>query len=325
MGEIFCLAEHRRGELRDVTFEMLGKAKELAGSLGADISAVLLGQKVSEFAQKLAGFANRVLLVEDEKLADFNSAAYQKVLAALMGDRKPVLTMIGNTAFGMDLAPSLAVELDLPLATDCIGLEVEDGKLFAVRSMYGGKVNAKVSFPEAQQYIVTVRAGVFPPEEGALKGEIVKVDSPLTEPIAKRQFVEYQEAEVGEVDITQADTIIAVGRGIKEDKNMPLVEELANSIGGVLACSRPITDAGWLPKDRQVGQSGKTVKPKLYIAVGISGAFQHLAGMQGSDLIIAINKDHDAPIFNVANYGIVNDLFKVVPALNAKIKEIKGG
>jgi electron transfer flavoprotein alpha subunit len=324
MGEIFCLVEHRRGEIRDVTFEMLCKAKDLGEKLGADISAVLLGHQVSSFAERLSSYANRVLLVEDVRLANFNSALYQRVMSALMADRRPILTMVGNTAFGMDLAPSLAAELYLPLATDCIGLEVEDGKLFAVRSMYGGKVNAKVSFAEAQQYMVTVRAGAFPAEQGTLKGEVVSIDSPLTEEITQRKFVEYVEAEVGEVDITQADALVSVGRGIKEDKNMPLVEELANSLGGVLACSRPITDAGWLPKDRQVGQSGKTVKPKLYLAVGISGAFQHLAGMQGSDLIVAINKDSEAPIFNVANYGIVNDLFKVVPALNAKIKEIKG-
>jgi len=324
MGEIFCLVEHRRGELRDVTFEILWKAKDLGEKLDADISAVLLGHQVSSFAERLSGYANRVLLVEDARLANFNAALYQKVMSALMADRRPVITMVGNTAFGMDLAPSLAAELDLPLATDCVGLEVEDGKLFAVRSMYGGKVNAKVSFPEAQQYMVTVRAGAFPAEPGTLKGELVSIDSPLTEEITQRKFVEYVEAEVGEVDITQADTLVSVGRGIKEDKNMPLVEELANSLGGALACSRPITDAGWLTKDRQVGQSGKTVKPKLYLAVGISGAFQHLAGMQGSDLIVAINKDPEAPIFNVADYGIVNDLFKVVPALNAKIKEIKG-
>jgi len=189
--------------------------------------------------------------------------------------------------------------------------------------MYGGKVNARVELHEAPSSIVTIRQAAFKAAEAKLKGEIVKVESPWTEEIAYRKFIEYVEAAIGEVDITQADIIVAVGRGIKERENLPIAEELANSIGGVLACSRPIVDAGWLPKDRQVGSSGKTVKPKLYIAAGISGAFQHITGMKGADTIVAINKDPNAPIFNEADYGIVGDLFKVVPALKGKITELK--
>jgi electron transfer flavoprotein alpha subunit len=324
MKEIFCLVEHRRGELRDITLELLGKARELADKLDAEVSAVLLGYNVDGFAQQLSSHAKKVLVIEDEKLADFNQAAYQKVLSHLMHEHKPVITMIGHTAFGMDLAPSLAVEMDLPLATDCIDLDVENGELFTVRQMYGGKVNARISFPEARQYMVTGRQGVFPAWDEKSKGKIIAIPFPITDEIRSKKFVRYVEAEAGEVDITQANIIVAVGRGIKKNENMPVVEELTERLGGVIACSRPIVDSGWLSKDRQVGQSGKTVKPKLYLAVGISGAFQHVMGMRGSETIIAINKDSNAPIFSVADYGVVDDLFKVIPVLSAKIREMKG-
>lgn len=321
MKEILVLAEHRRGELRDVTFEMLGKGRELAGEMGAELTTALLGHGVEDFAEELANWAHRVLLVEDEELENFNAEAYQGVLASLIAQRTPTLTLIAHSSFGMDLAPSLAVELGLPLATDCIDLRPQDGKLIAMRQMYGGKVNAEVSFSEADRWMITVRQGAFPLEEGEpMDGQVVAVPTPLTEEVKRKRFLDYVEAAVGEVDITQADVIVAIGRGIKEEGNMPLIEELAEAMGGVVACSRPVVDAGWLPPDRQVGQSGKTVKPKLYVAIGISGAFQHMAGMKGSDTIVAINKDPNAPIFHVADYGIVDDLFDVVPAL---IKQLK--
>ena len=321
MGEIFVLAEHRQGELRNVTFEMLGKGQELAAAMDAPLAAVLLGYGVEDFATELTKHANRVLVVEDERLEHFNSAAYQQVLAHLITERQPGLVLIGQSAQGMDLAPSLATQLDLPLATDCVGLEFEDGQLLAVREMYGGKVSAKVALRQADTYMVTARQAAFPFEEEGepLGGEVIAVDSPLTEEIAYRRFIEFVEAAVGDVDITQADVVVAVGRGIKEGDNMALVEKLAEALGGVVAGSRPVVDAGWLPPDRQVGQSGKTVKPKLYLAVGISGASQHVAGMKASSTIVAINKDPDAPIFKVADYGIVDDLFKVVPALTQQL------
>ena len=320
MGEIFVLAEHRQGELRDITFEMLGKGQELAAALDAPLAAVLLGHNVEDFATKLAKHANQVLVIADEQLEHFNSAAYQQVLAQLITERKPSLVLIGHSACGMDLAPSLATQLDLPLVTDCVGLEFEDGQLFAVCEMYGGKVSARIAFRQADTYMTTVRQAAFPFEEGEpLGGEVIAVDSPLTEEIKYRRFLEYVEAAVGDVDITQADVVVAVGRGIKEGDNLALVEKLAEALGGVLAGSRPVVDAGWLPPDRQVGQSGKTVKPKLYLAVGISGASQHVVGMKASSTIVAINKDSDAPIFKVAHYGIVDDLFKVVPALTAQL------
>jgi len=321
MGEIFVLAEHRQGVLRDVTLEMLGKGQELAAALSAPLTAVLLGYNVGGFATELAKHANQVLVVEDKRLEHFNSAAYQQVLTSLITQRKPGLVLIGHSAHGMDLAPSLATQLDLPLVTDCVGLELEGGQPFAVREMYGGKVSARVAFRQADTYVATVRQAAFPFEEGMpLGGEIMAVDSPLSEEIKYRKFLEYVEAAVGEVDITQADVVVAVGRGIKEADNLALVEKLAQALGGVLAGSRPVVDAGWLPPERQVGQSGKTVKPKLYLAVGISGASQHVVGMKASSTIVAINKDPDAPIFKVAHYGIVDDLFKVVPALTAQLE-----
>jgi electron transfer flavoprotein alpha subunit len=323
MGDVFVLAEHRRGELREVTLEMLGKGRELAGQLGGSLKAVFLGHGVDAFAGELANQAHEVLVVEDERLENFNSELYQKVLVSLLADRQPTLTLIGHTACGMDMAPSLAAELDLPLATDCIGFEFEDGQLLAIRERYGGKLQSKVSFKESGQYMATVRQAAFPLKElEPLGGQIMAVDSPLIEEARRKKFIEYVEAAIGDVDITQSDIVVAVGRGIKEQENLEIMEKLAKAVGGVLAGSRPVIDSGWLSPDRQVGQSGKTVKPKLYIAVGISGASQHLAGMKASDTIVAINKDPGAPIFNVATYGIVDDLFKVVPALT---EQLSGG
>jgi len=324
MKEIFVLAEHRMGELRDVTFEMLSKGRELAEKVNADLIAVLFGHDVRVFAERLADQTEEVLVVDDLRLENFNAEAYQRVLSSLITKHKPLLTLIGHTAFGVDLAPSLAVELDIPLATDCIDLDFEDGVLTVFRQMYGGKVNVKASLREAESYIITIRPATFEVKKvEPLGSKIVDVASPLKEYIEYKKFIEYVEPAVGEVDVTAADVIVSIGRGIKDAKNIPMVQELAEALGGVLACSRPIVDKEWLPKDRQVGTSGKTVKPKLYIAIGISGAFQHVTGMKGSDLIIVINRDPKAPIFSVADYGVVDDLFKVVPALKNKTYEIK--
>jgi len=317
------LAEHRMGELRDVTREMLTRGRQLAEETGAQLVTGLLGHQVEQFAEDLKKWAHQVVLIEDEKLANFNADAYQRVLASLLGDRTPDVTLIGHTSYGMDLAPALAVEMDLPLVTDCLDLRLEDGKPIALRQVYNGKLNAEMSFA-GTPCLVMMRQGAIAVGTGDLDGQVARMDSPLTEEIAYRKFLEYVEAAVGDVDITQADVLISVGRGIREEKNMPLVEDLAQAMGGVLSCSRPVTDSGWLPSDRQVGQSGRTVKPKLYVAVGISGAFQHLAGMTGSETIVAVNKDPNAPIFSVADYGIVGDLFQVIPALTERIKETRG-
>ena len=325
MREIFVLTEHRRGQIRDVTFEMLTKGRELAEETNTELTAVLLGKDVKEYAKTLSEYANRVLVVEDTKLENFNSEAYQKVLANLINERKPLLTMMGHTSYGVELAPSLATALNLPLATDCIDLTFENETFFITRQMYGGKVNVRAVVRKSESYIATVRPATFQPQKPeSMNGEITEIASPPTEEITEKRFIEYVLPPPGGVDITAADVLVGIGRGIKDEKNLPMMEELAKALGGVLACSRPIVDKGWLPSDRQVGTSGKTVKPKLYIAVGISGAFQHVLGMKNSDLIIAINKDPNAPIFSFADYGVVDDLFKIVPQLKEKIYELKG-
>jgi len=324
MNEIIVLAEHRRGELRDVTWEMLSKGRQLGETLGAEVSAVLLGKEVNHMAEALRPKANRILLVEDERLEFFNNETYEKVLIQLLAERKPLLALIGHTATGMDIAPGLAVRMKMALATDCIGIDSEGENFSITRQIYGGKVNAKVSLLKKGPYLFTVRPGAFPVlERDPLPGEIVSLPSSLTEEGLARRFLEFVEAGAGEVDITQADILVSVGRGIKDPENIPMVKELANALGGVLSCSRPVVDKKWLPKGCQVGTSGKTVKPKVYIAIGISGAFQHVAGMKGAGTVIAINKDPKAPIFNVAQYGIVGDLFKIVPVLKEKAKEFR--
>jgi len=322
--EIIVLAEHRKGELRDVTWEMLSKGRQLAESLGTDLGVALLGKGVNHLAEALKPKANKIFLIEDERLEFFNSETYEKILTQWMTERKPFLTLIGHTATGMDFAPSLAAHLKMPLATDCIGIDLQGETFSLTRQLYGGKVNAAVSFVKKGPYMVTVRPGAFPvTEKDPLAGEIVPLPSPLTDEGLAKRFVQYVEAAAGEVDITQADILVAVGRGIKEVENIPMVKELADAIGGTLACSRPVVDKKWLSKGCQVGTSGKTVKPKVYIAIGISGAFQHIAGMKGAGTVIAINKDPKAPIFSVAQYGIVADLFKIVPVLKDKIKELR--
>jgi electron transfer flavoprotein alpha subunit len=247
------------------------------------------------------------------------------VLSKIIKEHKPSLIMIGHTSYGVDLAPSLAVSLNAPLATDCIDINLNNETLSVTRQMYGGKVNVSAALRKAETYIATIRQAAFPAETApSMNGEITEILSPLSEQVTRKRFVEYVLPPPGGVDITAADVLIGVGRGIKEETAIPQIEELAKNIKGVLACSRPIVDKGWLPNDRQVGSSGKTVKPKLYIAFGISGAFQHVLGMKNSDLIIAINKDQNAPIFGVADYGVVEDLFKIVPSLKSKIDELKG-
>lgn len=323
MGNVFVLAEHRQGVLREITLEMLTKAAAVAGQTGGEVVAVLLGSGVDSFAEKVAGYCDRVLCMDDPLFADYNAEKYQKALAVLLQQYKPEIFMVGHTAQGVDLAPALAVELKLPFVSDVIDINVVDGKLKPVRQYYQGKVNANFAFKGEPPYLVTFREASLEAGEALKGGSIEKIPSLLQDDIAYRRFIEYVEAEVGDVDISQSEILVAVGRGVKEDKNMPLIEGLAAVMKADICGSRAAIDAGWLSHDRQVGTSGKAVKPKLYIAIGISGAFQHLAGMKGAKTIVAINKDPDAPIFSVADFGIVDDLFKVVPKLTEKLKELK--
>lgn len=319
MSDIFVLAEHRQGELREVSLEVL----TLAGQLDGSVTAVLLGG-TDDFAATLAKHADRVMMVDDPMFENFNAIAYQAALAEIIKSDRPGLLLIPNTAQGYDIIGSLGAETGLPFTTDVIAVAMEDGKPVATRQYYGGKIDGSIKFRDADTYLLGVREGAVPAGDGGKSGEIVKVSNPVTAEITARRFLEYVEAEIGDVDITQSTVLVAIGRGVRDDKNMPMVEELAGLLGADIAGSRAVVDSGWLPTDRQVGISGKTVKPKLYLALGISGAFQHVTGMKGSDLVVAINKDADAPIFQFSDYGIVDDLLKVVPALIDKIKEMKG-
>jgi len=326
MPEIFVLAEHRQGAIRDITFEMLTKAHEIAEKTNKELTAVILGKDVQAHAKTLAEYAKTVILIQDPKLENFNSEAYKKTLTKLVTEHKPTLVMMGHTSYGIELAPRLAAALNTPLATDIIDLAFEGDTLTVTRQMYGGKVNVKATLHKAETYMTTIRQATFAAQKPAqpANGQITETPSPLAEEITEKRFIQYVLPPPGGVDITAAEKLIGIGRGIKDQANMPQMEELAKTLGAVLACSRPIVDKGWLPNDRQVGSSGKTVKPKLYIAIGISGAFQHVLGMKSSDLIIAINKDPKAPIFSFADYGIIEDLFKIVPSLKNKVYELKG-
>lgn len=321
--EILVLVEHRKGEIRDITFEMLSKGRELAEGRGAKLVALLLGDDLSDMARSVAAWADLVEVFEDPALGQFNSELYQRLVARRIRAGQPRLVLIGHTAYGLDLAPGLAAEVGLPLIMDVTGIEMEEGSVVATRPVYGGKARARVR-SRGTGAVLTVQAGAFAAEgEKGSSGEVVPADLSLPAEAVQKRFVRFVEAPPGDVDITQGDLVVSVGRGIGDPQNLPLVEDLAAALGGVLACSRPVVDKKWLPKSRQVGISGKTVQPKLYLAVGISGAFQHLAGMKRSGTIVAINKDPNAPIFRIADYGIVGDLFALVPALTARIAKAK--
>ena len=322
MVEIIVLAEHRQNNFRDITFEILTKAKEIANIHDLDLTAILLGSDCGGLAHELVSHVDRVLKVDHPELLNFNSKVYQNVLSQILIERKPRLLMIGHTSFGIDLAPALAVELGIPLATDCIDVEIENKGLSVTRQIYGGKLNVLASLGESWCHVVTIRPATFEPSEPNTLGEIITLDVQL-ETVEEKLFVSYIEPMAGEVDIADAEIIVSIGRGIKDEKNLQIAKELASALKGEVGCSRPIVDKGWLPKERQVGSSGKTVKPKLYIASGISGSFQHVMGMKASDLIVAVNKDSKAPIFRIADYGVVDDLFKILPALTNKIQELK--
>ena len=326
MSELFVIVEHRLGEIRDITFEMLWKAGELAETLSSNLTAILIGHEVNSIAEKISDRADKIIIFDDEGLKNFNADIYKEIISRLIEESKPTLTFIGNTSWGMELAPCLSIRAGLPLATDCIDIISKNGNLIAQRQMYSGKIFANVSFAESDGYILTIRSGVFPTDRiGDRQAQIVQKDFALKDITVKKNFIEFVETAAGDVDITQAELLISVGRGIGEEDNITIVKELAEALNGILSCSRPIVDKNWLPKYLQVGTSGKSVTPKVYIAVGISGAFQHLAGISGAGTVIAINKDPKAPIFRTADYGIVDDLFKIVPVLKDKILEVKKG
>jgi electron transfer flavoprotein alpha subunit len=321
MKEILVLAEHRLGKLRDVTFEVLTKGRKLARENNACLTAVIIGYDIGPLGEELTHYADEVLIYDDHKVKEFHSEYFRQVLSHIILDRKPEVILIPHTSYGLELAPSLAIELNIPIITDVLEISFENGRFVAVREYFGGKLRARIILRESPYYIATVRAGISKSEKNESRGRVIKVQNLNLMNAPYKRIIGLIKPPPEAVDITSADVIVAVGRGIGDAKNLPLIEELSKAINGVIACSRPVVDMKWLPKERLVGLSGKVVKPKLYLAIGISGQFYHVYGMMNSELIIAINKDPNAPIFGVADYGIVEDLFKVVPQLVSKIME----
>lgn len=319
MEEILVLAEQRGGELRDITFEMLTLANRLGKENNLAVTALFLGHEVSDLAQQLTGACDTVLVMEDPELANYNADPYLIALDTIIKDRMPFLTIIGHSAMGMDLVPALATRLSLPLVTDCVKLNLAEGRLKALRQIYGGKINAQITLKPSDRYLISIRTGSFDAEaEQGKSGNVETLSAPPWTNLKGRIFLNYLEAELEDVDIEAADILVSIGRGIGKPENISFAQEFADSIGASLACSRPVADEQWLPKGRQVGTSGKTVRPKIYLALGISGAYQHQAGMKNSDTIIAVNTDPKAPIFNIAHYGIVADMLAILPQLTEK-------
>jgi electron transfer flavoprotein alpha subunit len=321
MGQIFVVIEHKMGELNEISLQMLGKAAELCGVLSHSLTAVIMGDRSPTFLSDIEERADQIILVEDGRLASFDGDAYKEILNALIDEHHPFITLIGHTPWGMDFAPPLSVRTGLPLVTDCVDILVEEGKPKAIRQIYSGKLLSKVALEESESYLFTVRPGSFPPDKvGERRADLKRRELPIELPPPRKVFLEYEDAGAGDVDISQADFLVSIGRGVGEEVNVEKMKALAALMGGVLSCSRPVVDKNWLPKYHQVGTSGKSVKPKVYFAMGISGSFQHMAGVSGAGTIIAVNKDRRAPIFRAADYGVVEDLFKISDALNEKLK-----
>ena len=302
---------------------LLGQlSRQRRGKAPVAQTAVLLAGKDTPLAAELAARADRVLVFSDDRLEPYNGDFYKEILDRLIREHQPFLTLVGHTSWGMDLAPAISIKTGLPLATDCVDIQTADGRPIVVRHIYSGKLFSKVSFKESPGYLITVRPGAFlPPDDAETRsGEIVKKDMPADLGEPRRTFVEFVETGAGEIDITQADLLVSIGRGVGEQENIQPIQDLANRMGATLSCSRPVVDKNWLPKFHQVGTSGKSVRPKVYLALGISGAFQHVAGITGAGTVIAVNKDRKAPIFRVADYGVADDLFKVADALKEKLK-----
>lgn len=319
LKRVLVLAEQRDGRFRKSAFEAVG----LARTLGSEVDVVLVGSSVAALAPQLGAYgATTVHTVEDPRLALYWAEGYAAGLAQAVETLRPELVLLIATAMGKDLSARVAARCQAALLSDCIQLELQDGTVQAVKSMYGGKVFATVRATRLP-VVATVRPSAYPaPAPGSATPEVRTLA--VTLPDAPRAaVVEVAQHEQGTIDVQEAEVIVSGGRGIKEPKNFELIGQLADALGGAVGASRAAVDAGWIDHAHQVGQTGKTVSPKLYVAVGISGAIQHLAGMRTAKCILAINKDPDAPIFTVADYGIVGDLFKVVPVLVEEIRKAK--
>jgi electron transfer flavoprotein alpha subunit len=309
-----------------MSFETLAAAQQFGTQLGQPVSAAVIGQGVAPLSGELSSKQlEKVYAVEHDLLKDYTPDGYTAALKQLVAQAKPELVVFPHTYQVRDFAPKLATALDRVLVSDVVGHHIDGGKLVLVRQLFQGKINVDVKLRGAAPWFASLQAGAWRADQVQAGSATVENFAPqiAAADIRTKPLELFREAQRA-VDLTAADIIVSVGRGIKEAENIAIVQKLADALGAELAASRPICDAGWLPMERQVGSSGQTVAPKMYVAVGISGAIQHLVGMKGSKTIVAINKDADAPIFEVADYGIVGDLFQVVPALVEEIAKAKG-
>ena len=337
---VYVFAQQVDNELSGIAFELLGKAKELAADLSTDVTAVLIGSGVKGLADQLAEYgADKVIVVDDPELKEYRTEPYAHALASVINEYKPEIMLVGATAIGRDLGPTVSARVATGLTADCTVLEIGDfplnpipgqedqqkhNQLLMTRPAFGGNTIATIACPDNRPQMATVRPGVMQkidPIAGA-KAEVIEYNPGFTPNNRYVEIVDVVKELSDTVDIMDAKILVSGGRGVGSAENFKILQDLADAIGGTVSCSRAVVDNGWLPKELQVGQTGKTVRPNVYFAIGISGAIQHTAGMEESDIIIAINKDDSAPIFDVADYGIVGDLNKIVPKLTEELKKV---
>ena len=333
---VYVFAQQVDNELSGIAFELLGKAKELAADLSTDVTAVLIGSGVKGLVDQLAEYgADKVIVVDDPELKEYRTEPYAHALASVINEYKPEIVLVGATAIGRDLGPRVSARVATGLTADCTMLEIGDfplnaapgqeqqhNQLLMTRPAFGGNTIATIACPYNRPQMATVRPGVMQkiaPIAGA-KANVVEYNPGFTPNDRYVEILNIVKAVKNTANIMDAKILVSGGRGVGSKENFKLLEDLAEVLGGTVSCSRAVVENGWLPVDLQVGQTGKTVRPQIYFAIGISGAIQHVAGMEDSDLIVAINKDEDAPIFDVADYGLVGDLNKIVPALTTALK-----
>jgi electron transfer flavoprotein alpha subunit len=321
---VWTIAEQRGGEIRKITYEIISEGRRIADALGQELTTLLLGSGVKDKAAELGHYgADKVMVADDPRLEPYTTDAYVAVISELVKANDPAVLLLGASAQGKDLSARVAGRLGVGMVQDCTVFSVQNGNLVAIRPIYAGKAYAKVTFENSWPQMATARPNVMSTNEPdtSKSAEVLDASFNLDDSAIKTKVIDMVKDEGGKVDLTEAEKIISGGRGMKGPENYKIIEELAGLIGATVGASRSAVDAGWRPHSDQVGQTGKVVSPNLYIACGISGAIQHLAGMGTSKVIVAINKDPDAPIFQKADYGVVGDLFQVVPALTEEVKK----
>lgn len=321
-GDIFVLVEHLKGEISDITFELLSCGKAIKEQTGGTLFAILLGHNLKTLIPNL-GCADKVIYLDDENLSEFSSEAYKMVLVHLLLEKDFLFFLVGNTSYGMDIASVLAPELGASCLVNCKDFRFEEDNFVFTTQTHGGKILNEISV--LNKAIISVLPGSFSAEEGKRERSpsVEEVKSPVSLSALKVRFKGIIEPEVTDIDISKQDVLVSVGRGIQSKDNISLAEELAQLLGGAVGSTRPVIDQGWFSLSRLIGRSGKVVKPKLYLALGISGALEHQEGIKASELIIAVNTDPAAPIFDIAHYGVERDLFEIVPLIVQRLKERK--